>query len=61
MAQVEIIAANLKQNKINSDLVRKRYLEEQGYREISNGEIIPIEEELSITQKLNRIKDLYKE
>ena len=51
---------NVEQNKINSDLVRKRYLEEQGYREISNGEIIPIEEELSITQKLNRIKVLKK-
>lgn len=51
---------NVEQNKINSDSVRKRYLEDQGYREIPNGEIVPIEEELSITQKLNRIKVLKK-
>lgn len=48
-------------NTITAKLIRKKYLEEQGYREISTGELLPIEyfeEEPEITQKINRIKVL---
>ena len=58
-----MLCNQIKQNeeKLKRDLIRKRYLEEQGYRELPNGEVLSndfFEAEPCITQKLNRVKTL---
>ena len=60
---LSMLCNQIKQNeeKLKRDLVRKRYLEEQGYRELPNGEVLSndfFEAEPCITQKLNRVKTL---
>ena len=60
---LSMLCNQIKQNeeKLKRDLIRKRYLEEQGYRELPNGEVLSndfFEAEPCITQKLNRVKTL---